>query len=137
NAKDAPPPMKWADGWRHGKPDLVLSPKSAFHLRAKGADHFRCFVMPTGLKEHQWIVGYEVRPGAPHVVHHTLHFFDLTGMGRALERQEQARRLPAGTTDRGPGYSASMGAGFIPPEYVKGEIPKFGGIGGWAPGQAL
>jgi hypothetical protein len=136
NPKDASPPAKWASGWRLGKPDLVLCPKEAFHLGASGPDHFRCFVLPTRLKEHQWIVGYDVRPGNPRIVHHTLHFYDLTRMARVLERRAQARRPSAEALDRGPGYSASMGAGFIPPEYANGEIPKFGGVGGWAPGQA-
>src|SRR5205807_9185296 len=47
NPKDAPPPPTWADGWRHGKPDLVLTPKAGFHLGPRGIDHFRCFVLPT------------------------------------------------------------------------------------------
>jgi peroxiredoxin len=129
------PAVKWEDGWRRGKPDLVLTPTEAFHLGAKGADLFRCFVLPTGLKEDQWIVGYDVRPGNPRIVHHTLHFFDRTGMGRSLQKREQARRPPPGAADRGPGYSVAMGVGFLPPEYDKDESPSFGGLGGWAPGQ--
>jgi peroxiredoxin len=135
NSKDGPPPLKWTDGWRLGKPDLVLRPSEAFHVGATGLDHFRCFVLPTELKENQWIVAFDVRPGSPRIVHHTLHYFDLTGMARSLERREQARKLPTGTVDRGPGYPSAMGVGFIPPEYVKDQVPQFGALGGWAPGQ--
>jgi hypothetical protein len=131
----ATPPVQSSDGWRHGKPDLVLTPTETFHLGARGPDLFRCFVLPTGLKENQWIVGYDVRPGNPRIVHHTLHFFDRTGMGRSLQKREQARPIPAGAVDRGPGYSVAMGVGFLPAESDKDELPAFGGIGGWAPGQ--
>lgn len=133
--KDAPAPVAWAEGWRNGKPDLVLTPKEAFHLGAQGPDHFRCFVLPTGLKEHQWVVGYEVRPGSPRIVHHTLHYFDLSGMGRKLEQREQNRKRAPLDKDRGPGYPAAMGVGFVPSELVKDGIPQFGGLAGWAPGQ--
>jgi peroxiredoxin len=133
--KDAPPPLKYADGWQRGKPDLVLSAKDAFHVAAAGKDVFRCFVIPTGLKEHVWVTGYEVKPGAPRVVHHTLHYFDVTGTARKMEQKAQEREKTSKPADHGPGYSVAMGVGFTPPASVKGELPKFGGLGGWAPGQ--
>jgi thiol-disulfide isomerase/thioredoxin len=125
--KDAPKPKKFADGWMRGKPDLVLT-TDEFVLGPGGRDLFRCFVMPTGLTEDKFVVAYEVRPGNPRVVHHTLNFIDTTGRGRKLEEtaQEQEKKdKKEGEFDRGPGYSQSMGIGFLPT----------GAIGGWAPGQ--
>lgn len=133
--KDAPPPLTFTDGWQSGPPDLVLSVKDAFHLGASGRDVFRCFVMPTGLTENKWVIGYEVRPGSPRVVHHTLNFFDATGAARGLERKEREKTPARDAIDHGPGYSVSMGVGFLPPRWQQGETPKFGGLGGWAPGQ--
>ncbi|MDB5308409.1 MAG: thiol-disulfide oxidoreductase, partial [Gemmataceae bacterium] len=135
DAGDAPPPVQYPDGWRLGKPDLVLSPSEDFHLGPTGKDVFRCFVMPTGLAEHQWVVGYDVRPGNPRVVHHTLHFFDGTGQGRELERKQQLKEKGTDAADRGPGYPVSMGVGFAVAPTTRGDVPRFGGVGGWAPGQ--
>ncbi|MCI0701237.1 MAG: DUF1579 family protein, partial [Planctomycetia bacterium] len=135
--KDAPKPPDFGDdGWRHGKPDLILSPDEAFSLGGSGNDLFRVFVVPTGLTEDKWVIGYDVKPGNPKVVHHTLHFFDTTGQGRALEKKQQEKDKGRVLLDRGPGYTVGMGVGFVPPGKDTDETPKFGGIGGWAPGQA-
>lgn len=131
--KDAPAAVTYDDGWRLGKPDLVLTVPDDFHLAATGDDIFRCFVIPTGLIEDKWVIGYDVRPGNPRVVHHTLNFFDRTGQARALEERQQLREKENPGPDRGPGYTVSMGVGFVAAPSDDGK-PTFGGIGGWAPG---
>ncbi|HEY3788237.1 MAG TPA: redoxin family protein [Urbifossiella sp.] len=135
--KDAPAPIDYPDGWRLGKPDLVLSTSEDFHLGPTGDDLFRCFVIPTGLTEDKWIVGYDVKPGNPRIVHHTQHFWDTSGMGRELERKHQIKLDPA-AADRGPGYPTSMGVGFLPSgTNKKGAVARVGNVGGWVPGQNL
>lgn len=126
--KDAPPAKEFPPGWRLGKPDLVLEPKEDFHLGASGPDTFRCFVLPTGLTEDRYIIGYDIRPGNPRVVHHTLNFWDLTGNARKLEDETRTKAKDT-DQDHGPGYSVAMGLGFIPVDRT-----KIGGFGGWAPG---
>jgi peroxiredoxin len=125
DSRDAPPPVKFAEGWQLGKPDLVLEPKEAFTLGARGTDLFRCFVFSPKLKEDQYVVAYEVRPGNPRVVHHVAHFLDDLGRARRLEARERKRARKADERDRGPGYSSRMGPGFL---------PNSGDLGGWAPG---
>ncbi len=135
--KDAPPPLKFTDGWRFGEPDLVLEVPEDFHIGAAGKDEFRVFVLPAGLKEDKFVVGYEVKPGNATVVHHTLNYFDATGTARKLEEKEKARIKKPDEPDRGPGYSVAMGIGFMP-QLVKAprpDIPPVGLLGGWAPGQ--
>lgn len=137
--KDAPPPKKFEDGWFFGKPDLVLSPNEDFILGPTGKDHFRVFVLPTGLTEDKYVTAIEVRPGNPRVVHHTLHFFDTTGSARAREQAEQQKRKenPPGpdAVDVGPGYAAAMGLGFqIKPQDLLSGKPPIGALAGWAPG---
>ncbi len=135
DANDAPPPPQFPDGWRLGKPDLIVTPGEEFYLAPTGRDLFRCFVIPTGLAEHKWVVGYDVKPGNPRIVHHTLHFFDGTGQGRALEQKQQLKEKGTTDPDHGPGYPVSMGVGFVVAPGGRSDVPRFGGIGGWAPGQ--
>ncbi|MGE3314062.1 MAG: redoxin domain-containing protein [Planctomycetaceae bacterium] len=127
NPNDAPPERTYTDGWKLGTPDMVLDSGEDFVLGPGGRDLFRVFVMPTNLEEDKFVVAYEVRPGNPRVVHHTLNFIDGTGQGR--KREEEAQKAEAGKGendfDRGPGYSVGMGVGFFPQ----------GALGGWAPGQ--
>jgi hypothetical protein len=134
--KDAPPLVQYSEGWRNGPPDLILQVPEAFHVAASGPDIFRCFVIPTGLSENKWVVGFELKPGNPRIVHHTLNFFDTTGRARELAEKEKERGREPGAKDFGPGYSVAMGVGFIPTAFTPGEVPKFGTMGGWAPGQA-
>jgi peroxiredoxin len=135
--KDAPPPLKFTDGWRLGEPDLVLAVPDDMHVGPAGKDEFRVFVLPTGLTEDKSVVAYEVKPGNATVVHHTLNYYDLSGKGRKLEEAEKARQKGADEQDRGPGYSVAMGLGFIPlpSDSPRPDVAAVGGLGGWAPGQ--
>jgi peroxiredoxin len=130
NPRDAPPPRTFPQGWQLGTPDLVLTVGDDTQLGPTGDDHFRCFVLPTNLPEDRYVVAVEVRPGNARVVHHTLIYVDTKGRGRKLEESYQAKikqTPPTGhaALDRGPGYVAGMGVGFVPD----------GALGGWAPGQ--
>ncbi len=129
--KDAPPAKKFTTGWARGEPDLVLTVGEDFHLGGRGADHYRCFVLPTGLTEDRYLVGYEVRPGNAAVVHHVLNYFDTSGTARELEAaaKKATAGLKAKPADHGPGYEAEMGIGFTPK-----DPSQVGGFGGWAPG---
>jgi hypothetical protein len=134
--KDAPAPVKFTDGWQLGEPDLVLEVPEDFHVGPAGRDEFRCFVLPTGLTEDKYVVAYEVRPGNAAVVHHTLNYFDTTGNGRRLQEKEARRKKKPDEQDRGPGYSVSMGIGFLPlGAGPRPGVPPVGSLGGWAPGQ--
>jgi peroxiredoxin len=123
--KDAPPPRKFVDGWQLGKPDLVLTVPEEITIGPGGKDLFRVVVLPTGLTEDKYVTALEVRPGNKRVLHHTLNFIDRTGKGRELEQKEKERVKKDDEQDHGPGYSVSMGVGFVPQ----------GGLAGWAPGQ--
>ncbi len=124
DAKDAPPPAEFTEGWQLGKPDLVLEPADDFHIGPGGRDVFRCFVMPTNLDEDKYVTAVEVRPGNRRVAHHALLFLDRTGQGRKLEQAEKDREKKGDEAERGAGYSVKMGVGFSPQ----------GGLSGWAPG---
>lgn len=128
NPADAPKPKEFVEGWQLGKPDLIVSVADEFTIGPSGRDMFRCFVLPTNLEEDKYIVGFEVKPGNNRVVHHTLNFWDTSGTARKME-QNAKEKAKASDQDHGPGYSSAMGVGF------RAEPGKFGGFGGWAPGQ--
>ncbi len=134
--KDAPPDGADPGEWALGKPDLILEAEADFKLGGEGSDLFRVFTLPMGLKEDRWVVAYDVKPGTPRVVHHTLHFFDTTGAARKMEAAQAKRDAGKKPRDSGPGYTVSMGVGFVPPRPKVNELPAFGGLGGWAPGQS-
>jgi Copper type II ascorbate-dependent monooxygenase, C-terminal domain len=71
--KHLPAPPVFADGWRAGKPDVVVSiPK--FKLEAQGADEYSYIMVPTNFTEDRWVVSAELRPGNRKIVHHA-HVF--------------------------------------------------------------
>src|SRR5262249_30849114 len=63
--KDAPPPKKFKDDWKLGKPDLVLEMPKEVVVAATGSDLFHVVVFPTNLPEDKYIAAVEVRPGNP------------------------------------------------------------------------
>ncbi len=72
--KDAPPAMKFVDGWQIGTPDAVYSIPKKERVPAEGSIPYRNLFVPTGLKEDKWVQAVEVRPTARSVVHHVLVF---------------------------------------------------------------
>lgn len=78
---------EFPDGWRLGKPDLIVTMEKAFEVPANGRDIYRNFALPLNLKEDQWLTAMELRPSAKSVVHHVLLFVDKSGRVRARDGQ--------------------------------------------------
>jgi uncharacterized protein DUF3471/copper type II ascorbate-dependent monooxygenase-like protein len=75
--KDLPAPPaspRSADGWKIGKPDVVLSMQEEYTLDPSGSDEYINFTMPTSFKEDVWIQAAEIHPGNRKVVHHVIAF---------------------------------------------------------------
>jgi len=79
NAKDAPTPIDWVEGWRIGKPDVVLSMPVAFNVPASGTIDYQYIVVPTGFTEDKYVTMAEARPSDPAHVHHILTFIREPG----------------------------------------------------------
>jgi hypothetical protein len=108
-----PEKPKFPEGWALGKPDLVLEMPEPFTLPATGRDILRCFPIPTGLTEDQYVSGIEIQPGNSRVVHHLINYIVTSGAGT---RKDEA--------DPGPGYDCFGGPGAT----IIGEL------GSWGPG---
>jgi hypothetical protein len=78
NAKDAPKPIDWVEGWRIGKPDAVIS-AAAYNVPASGTIDYQYIVVPTNFTEDKYVQMAEARPGDPSVVHHILAFIREPG----------------------------------------------------------
>ena len=96
-AADLPPVPEWADGWRLGKPDLVIAMPEQFEAPADGPDVFRNFAIPIPTNKLRYVRGFEFRPGNPRLVHHARILMDRSGRSA---RQDAA--------DEGPGFSGGM-----------------------------
>lgn len=113
NDRLAAPPFP--EGWRLGKPDLVLRMREPFELGAAGPDVHQHFVIPTGLRRNRLVTAVEFRPGNPRVAHHASFYVDTSGAGRQLQE-----RSP------GVGYGSFAGPGF----------PNVGALRSWLPGMS-
>jgi peroxiredoxin len=67
---DAPPPVKWPDGWAIGTPDLVLRMPAPFRVPAEGILDYQHVIVDTGAAGDLWVRAAEVRPGNRRVLHH-------------------------------------------------------------------
>jgi hypothetical protein len=74
NPKDLPSAPSFPDGWKIGKPDVVLSMPQEYTLEANGSDEYINFEIPTSFKEDMWIRAAEIHPGNKKVVHHVIAF---------------------------------------------------------------
>ena len=70
NAKDAPPPVKFAEGWSIGTPDLVIEYPHALDIPATGTVDQQNMLVKVNFPHDVWVKAAEVRPGNPKVVHH-------------------------------------------------------------------
>jgi len=72
DAKDAPPPLQFTEGWTIGKPDIVYEMPIEYKVPAAGTIEYTYFLLPKAFTEDKWIEKIEVRPGSRSVVHHVV-----------------------------------------------------------------
>lgn len=75
--KDLPPPLKFPEGWKIGKPDAVFQMPEEFKVPATGVLPYKRFTVDPGLKEDVWVQSAECRPGNRAVVHHVLVYIQV------------------------------------------------------------
>ena len=69
NPRDLPPAPVFTEGWRLGKPDIVVDIGEDFSIKP-GRDAYEHFLVPTNFTEGKWIRAAEIHPGNRKVVHH-------------------------------------------------------------------
>ncbi len=69
DAKDAPPPLTFPEGWQI-KPDMIIEMPKPFHVKATGTINYQNIKVHVNFPEDMWVVAAEMRAGNPKVVHH-------------------------------------------------------------------
>ena len=69
DAKDAPPPLTFTNGWNI-KPDMIVEMPKPFRVAATGTINYQYILVKVNFPEDEWVIAAEMRPGNPKVVHH-------------------------------------------------------------------
>ena len=122
--EDLPEPLVFNLDWTLGEPDFVIE-TPAFAPDPHGDDEYRCFSIPIPpeIKQLRNIVGIEVQPGNPKIVHHLILYGDP---------RSESVRLAAASNDGKPGYEC-FGSAKIPTSSFNFASDSYI-LGGWAPG---
>ena len=131
-ANDLPPAPQFVEGWRIGKPDLMLTMPEEFTLDASGPDEYQHFEIPLNFTEDRYVLKAEARPGNRKIVHHIIAFIVPPPPGdRPQPGSEEAARRSAEDEKESILYQE----GFVrrvkadAPVYDDGCATKGGGIG--------
>lgn len=90
NPKDLPAAPKYVEGWRLGKPDLILTATKPLVLPPQGTDTYWNFIFPVPINESRWVKAIEIRPGDKRYVHHANILVDRAGASRKREAEPGA-----------------------------------------------
>jgi hypothetical protein len=113
DAKDAPKPFEFTDGWSIGKPDLVLEMPSEFQVPASGTVDYQHFIIPTNFTEDKWVTAVEFRPSNRSVVHHTAVFVRPPG-SRWLTGKKTGEQFGMTQWSRGMSPYDEIIGGYVP-----------------------
>jgi hypothetical protein len=69
DAKDAPPPVDFPQGWSL-KPDMVIELPQDINLPATGTINYKNILVKANFPEDVWVVAADLRPGNAQAVHH-------------------------------------------------------------------
>ena len=72
DAKLAPPPRRFVDGWNIGTPDMVVEMPAAYEVPARGTIEYTYIIIPTHFTKDMWVQALEVRPQDRAHVHHVV-----------------------------------------------------------------
>ncbi len=75
DARNAPPPRTWTQGWNIPNPDLVVEMPKPVPIPAQGEIEYTYEIVPTHFTEDRWVQMSEFRPGSPAHVHHAVVYF--------------------------------------------------------------
>src|SRR5580704_11199305 len=72
DARDAPAPRTWSEGWNIPQPDVIVKMPKAVRIPASGEVEYTYEIAPTHFTEDKWVQMVEVRPSSAAHVHHAV-----------------------------------------------------------------
>jgi hypothetical protein len=93
-AEDLKVMAQWTEGWRLGKPDLVVTLPEPYLLPAAGKDVYRNFVIPKVVPSGRYLRASEFRPGKTTAIHHAFVLFDETGSAQRRDAADGEQGFP-------------------------------------------
>ena len=99
DAKDAPAPLEWVDGWSIGKPDAVFEMPHDFEVPNAGTIEYQYIVIPSGFTRDTWVQAAEARPGNRKLVHHIIAFVRPPGSKWLSEAKPGVPFVPVAKKD--------------------------------------
>jgi len=69
---DAPPPVRWTNGWNIPEPDVVLPMSKPVAIPAQGDVEYTYEIVSTGFSEDKWVQMSEIQPSSRAHVHHAV-----------------------------------------------------------------
>jgi hypothetical protein len=121
-ARALPPQPKFVEGWRFGKPDLVLQMPMEYVLREDAIDQYVNVHLDPKLTEDRYIQAVEVRPENKTIAHHGMLLSQLPG-----EIAWLLREAPIFETDEG---GVKRVKEDVPVQNDGCKLPEGGGAGG-------
>jgi hypothetical protein len=118
NPADAPPPVKFAEGWSLGEPDMVVEMPEPFKVPASGTIEYHYVILPTNFKEDMWVTAAEARPMNRAVNHHIIAFVREPGNKWFKNQPAGVPFIPSGKEGDGLGLADFL-VGYAP-----GAIPE-------------
>jgi peroxiredoxin len=91
--QDLPPPPKFVEGWKIGKPDKIFTMAREFKVQATGVLDYQRFLVDPGFEQDVWVQAAECRPGNRKVVHHILVYILAPGKSEPYDRDGTAATL--------------------------------------------
>jgi hypothetical protein len=113
DAKEAPAPLLFTEGWAIGKPDVVFEVPTAFNIPASGTIDYQYVIMHTGLTEDRYVQTAEARPSDRERTHHIIAFIREPGSRWFKDAPIGVPFVPEKGQDGG-GFGGDFLAGYAP-----------------------
>src|SRR5258706_8059717 len=122
NPKDAPKPVTFVEGWNIGKPDLVFTMPTAFHIPETGVVDYHYVILPTNFTEDNYVQFAESRPSDREHAHHVVTFIREPG-SKWLQGAPLGVAFVPGRTGGGEGGGGGASLGDSLGGYAPGTVP--------------
>jgi mono/diheme cytochrome c family protein len=108
-----------------GTPDLVLSPETAYLPNSERPDDYRCFPLAHGFTQERYLIGTQVKPEHPELVHHVIIYLVMPQFVAQLDALDLSEEGEGYTCFGGPGAGSAQNiAGWVPgsvPSKIEGD----------------